>query len=162
MKVLSSEMNKVKLWFDRNKLSLNLNKTKCMVFGNCKNKIDIKLIIDHIEIERVHENKFLGVILDHKLCWKPHIEFVRAKIAKNISVINKVKHILNPQSLHTLYCAMILPYLHYCSEVWGNTYKTTTNSISTLQKKSPKGDTQHRVSGPYTQIVSGITYFEVH
>lgn len=63
MKVLSSEMNKVKLWFDRNKLSLNLNKTKCMVFGNCKNKIDIKLIIDHIEIERVHENKFLGVIL---------------------------------------------------------------------------------------------------
>lgn len=36
MTVLTTEMSKVKAWFDRNKLSLNLNKTKYMVFGNRK------------------------------------------------------------------------------------------------------------------------------
>ncbi len=80
------------------------------------------------EIECVYENKFLGVILDHKICWKPHRKCVRAKVAKNISVI------LNYKSLHILYCTIILPYLNYCVEVWGNTYKTTINSLIILQK----------------------------
>ena len=35
-----------------------------------------------------------------------------------------------------LYCAMILPYMNYCSEVWGNTYKTTINSLITIQKRA--------------------------
>ncbi len=35
-KDITSEMYKLKTWFDKNKLSLNLNKTKCMLFGNFK------------------------------------------------------------------------------------------------------------------------------
>ena len=142
MQVLSVEMDKYKLWFDRNKLSLNLNKTKFMVFGNRQIPADIQLIVNHNVIERVYENKFLGVILDHKLCWKPHVDYVRAKMAKSISIIRRVRYVLNPTSLHTLYCAMILlvllilPYLYYCSEVWGNTYKTTIKPLITLQKRA--------------------------
>ena len=34
--VISSELSKIKKWLDKNKLSLNLNKTKIMLFGNCK------------------------------------------------------------------------------------------------------------------------------
>ena len=136
MMVLTTEMNKYKLWFDRNKLSLNLSKTKYMIFGNRRIQTDIQLTIDNITIERVYENKFLGVILDHKLCWKAHTEHVRNKIAKSISVINKAKHLLNSSSLHTLYCTMILPYLNYCSEVWGNAHKSTINPLITLQKRA--------------------------
>ncbi len=33
-KDITSEMYKLKTWFDKNKLSLNFNKTKCMLFGN--------------------------------------------------------------------------------------------------------------------------------
>ena len=107
-----------------------------MVFGNRQIPEDIQLIVDHNTIERVYENKFLGVILDHKLCWKPHTDYVKSKLSKSISVIRKASPILNPSSLHTLYCAMILPYLHYCSEVWGNTYTTTINPLVTLQKRA--------------------------
>ena len=38
--------------------------------------------------------------------------------------------------MHTLYCTLILPYMYYCSEVWGNTYKTTLNTLVTLQKRA--------------------------
>ena len=54
-------MNKLKLWFDSNKLSLNLNKTKYMIFGNCTINTDVKIVIDNKKIERVYESKFLGV-----------------------------------------------------------------------------------------------------
>ncbi|KAF7656200.1 hypothetical protein LDENG_00045130 [Lucifuga dentata] len=67
------EMNKLKQWFDINKLSLNLKKTKIMLFGNGKVTTNVQVMIDNVYIESVYENKFLGVILDHKICWKPHI-----------------------------------------------------------------------------------------
>lgn len=30
------EMKRLKMWFDRNKLSLNINRTKITLFGNCR------------------------------------------------------------------------------------------------------------------------------
>ncbi len=53
-------LNKLKTWFDRNKLSLNLNKTKIMLFGNCEINTEVKVSTDNVNIERVYENKFLG------------------------------------------------------------------------------------------------------
>lgn len=53
-------MSKLKICFDRNKLSLNFNKTK-ILFGNCGVNIQEQVQIDGAQIERVHANKFLVV-----------------------------------------------------------------------------------------------------
>ena len=42
---------------------------------------------------------------------------------------------LNYDGIYTLYCSLFLPYINYCSEIWGNTYKTKLNSIILIQKK---------------------------
>jgi len=58
---------------DLNKLTLNLRKTKCVVFGNhLSNKIG-KGMINEVEIERVSAITFLGVIIDNNLNWKGHL-----------------------------------------------------------------------------------------
>ncbi len=64
---ISKELSKLKVWFDRNKLSLNLNKTKMMLFGNYRINIQVQIQVDGVQIERVNENKFLGVIIDEKI-----------------------------------------------------------------------------------------------
>lgn len=58
------------------------------------------------------------------------------KLAKSISILVKSRHILDHKSLHTLYNTLILPYLSYCVEIWGNTYKTNLQPLCTLQKKA--------------------------
>lgn len=63
----------IKIWFDHNTLSMNLNKSKCIIFGNRKIEKPIKIKINHIEMERVCNTKFLGVYIDDKLNWKLHI-----------------------------------------------------------------------------------------
>ncbi len=75
----------------------------------------------------MYENKFLGVIIDHKLCWKSHINHVKTKISKSIAILNIIKHIFNEKALYILYCALIVPYITYCVEVWGHAYKTNLN-----------------------------------
>ncbi len=67
-------MSKLKIWFELNKWSLNLSKTEFVLFGNRKIHTQVNVMIDNVHIERVYENKFVGVILDHKICRKPHIK----------------------------------------------------------------------------------------
>ena len=48
----------------------------------------------------------------------------------------RARYVLDKKSLFILYCALVLPYISYCCEVWGSTYKTTVNSVFVLQKKA--------------------------
>ena len=41
-KIVSSELNKLKVWFDINKLSLNVSKTNYMLFSNSKIQEKVK------------------------------------------------------------------------------------------------------------------------
>ena len=126
---MEQELKKLKCWFDFNKLTLNLSKTKYIVFGNRSINTNKKLTINTMEIERVNEVKFLGVLIDSKLCWKPHINYIKTKISKSTAILYKVKDFLNKCSLYMLYNSFILPYITYCAEVWGNTYSTNTEPI---------------------------------
>lgn len=136
IRTINVELVRVKSWMDKNKLSLNLNKTKAMFFGKYKANSNIKLNIDGVEIEKVSEYKFLGVTIDEKLTWKPHIKHVQSKVSKSIAVINRVKHLLQNDALRILYCSMILPYLTYCVEIWGNNYKSSIHPLVILQKRA--------------------------
>uniref|UniRef100_A0A669CB82 Reverse transcriptase domain-containing protein n=1 Tax=Oreochromis niloticus TaxID=8128 RepID=A0A669CB82_ORENI len=136
LEMITQELTILKKWFDINKLSLNLDKTKFMFFGNQKKNIKIEICVDNVYLETVNEIKFLGVIIDHKLCWKPHITYVRGKLARGIAVLGKAKHMLDQKALHILYCALLLPYMSYCVEVWGNTYKSNTQTITIIQKRA--------------------------
>ena len=74
---VSSELNKLKIWFGVNKLSLNVSKTNYMVFTNSKIPPNIDISIQDYIIEKVNVTKFLGVLIDEKLNWKQHIEMVK-------------------------------------------------------------------------------------
>ena len=74
--------------------------------------------------------------MDSKLDWNYHIGIVRNKVAKNVSVMNRVKHVLTSSALYSLYCTLVMPYITYCCEVWGNNYKTRIQSLFILQKRA--------------------------
>lgn len=106
-----------------------------MVFGH-KTILNISdICIDNFKIERVYVTKFLGVLIDDKLCWKEHIKLVCGKIARNMSILFKVRYKLDQVTMHKLYSTLIFPYLFYCIEVWGNANKTVIQTIVRMQKK---------------------------
>ena len=47
---------------------------------------------------------------------------VKSELSKEVSVICKGSHCVGHSSMHSLYCAVFLPHLIYCSEIYGNTY----------------------------------------
>jgi len=37
---------------------------------------------ENVNIESVYEIKFLGVVIDAKICWKSHIKYIQTKMSK--------------------------------------------------------------------------------
>ena len=65
---LNAELSKISDWLADNKLSLNANKTKFMVFHSDKKPVRYpKLHINATEIERTDHFNFLGLQLNHNL-----------------------------------------------------------------------------------------------
>ncbi len=135
MEMVEIELNKFSEWFIVNKLSLNLAKTSFMIFHSKAVNITGGIAITGVNIKRVFTTKFLGVYIDTQFNWKEHIKVIQTKVAKGISILWKVKFRLSTSVLRQLYMSLILPYLTYCCEVWGNTYKTSLEKLFLFQKK---------------------------
>ena len=56
-------------------------------------------------------------LMDSKLNWSKHINFIKGKITKAIGIICKARKNLNRETLLVLYYSFVYPYLQYCIEV---------------------------------------------
>ena len=133
--ILTEEIEKILIWLKANKLSLNVDKTNFIVFSRRRTINDVYIKIEGKNIERVTKVKFLGVIIDSKLTWKEHINYISNSISKSIGIIYKAKKVLTRSTLIGLYYSFVYPYLTYCNIVWGRTHKIYVNRLFLLQKK---------------------------
>ena len=132
-KNINYELQQINDWLKINKLSLNVGKTKFMIFHKANKRIpNIKLYIDDTEIERVQNFNFLGVILNENLSWKPHTDKVANCISKTIGILNALKHFLPETPKLILYNSLILSHFNYGILTWGYEFDRLTK----LQKKS--------------------------
>ena len=74
LRTVNCELKKVAEWIKANKLSLNLKKTKFMLFSNSLDSLPGNVIFDTTTLDEVSSIKFLGVCVDNKLSWKCHIK----------------------------------------------------------------------------------------
>ena len=137
--VMNQELEKIVTWLNANKLSLNVKKTHFLIFRSIGKAKPIFMSSVQINGEQIKEDiktKFLGVVLDNRLTWAYHIQYIKNKIAKGIGVICRARRLLNVKTLCTLYHSFVYPYLNYAAEVWADTTDNYLRTILTLQKKS--------------------------
>jgi hypothetical protein len=131
--IINNELTKISDWLAVNKLSLNMSKTKCMMFQSKRKQVRKPVIVmNGTTIDYVDSFNFLGLTLNHTLTWKNHIEVISVKISKTIGILNKLKQYFPTSILQTIYNTLLVPHFHYCLLTWG----TDTHKIHVLQKKA--------------------------
>ena len=120
-------------WFRANKLTLNINKSDCILFG-AKNKQNINLSLDGIELPCVRHTKFLGVWIDENLTWDKHVNELALKLKRNQKLLQMSKKFLSYHALLNLYYAQFHSHLSYSIITWGNMIsKKHLNNLQRLQ-----------------------------
>ena len=117
---LNHELTNFHNWLKANKLSLNINKTKAMVFHMPQKRIQLpSLKIAGEDIAFVDNFNFLGIIINKHLNWTSHVDMLTAKLSKTIGILNTLKHILPINIMRTIYNSLILCHLNYGVLLWG-------------------------------------------
>ena len=75
------ELEKLSIWLKLKKLTLNVEKTKYMIFRKCR-KINLSLKINNNEIANANQYCFLGIIIDDNLTMQNHVEMVTNKLSR--------------------------------------------------------------------------------
>ena len=125
---LTSGITNVLSWLHANFLILNLEITKIMLVGTHQRIAeadDVVIEISNSRLERVDKFKYLGVLLDNTLSWKPHIEYIGNKLSSRLGIPcrSQARKVLPKPTCQMLYNTLVLPcirLLFAClRQLWG-------------------------------------------
>ena len=91
---INNELRNVHNWLLAQRLSLNVSKTRLMMFYMPqKNVPSLKLSICNLNIEEVDHFNFLGLIIDKNMKWHTHVQKVANKIRNVNGILHKFKYV---------------------------------------------------------------------
>ena len=100
---LQADLNRVEHWLSTNKLTLNVKKTKSMIFHSAyfTGNTVVDLNLGGESIEQVQLFKYLGIWLDPKLSFNYHIEIVCKKSKMRLGAIGRVRKFITNWISHS-------------------------------------------------------------
>ncbi|KAI8120490.1 hypothetical protein CVS40_8304 [Lucilia cuprina] len=121
---LRNELNNIYLWDTSNGLSINPNKSKCLVIGKPVHtsyaSSNVNIIINNQPIEIVNSAKNLGIIFNSNLSWSDHINYICGRTFSMIRSLWHSQH-CTPLNIRILFAkTYLIPILLYGCELFAS------------------------------------------
>ena len=137
------ELNKADSWFRANKLTLNISKTKFMIFSpkGSFHTLDNDVKVGQEVVERIGSQcktksfKLVGVLLDDKLNWSHQVDLVKKKLASCSYALRGLKSLLPTNIKLLMYNSLFRSHLDYGLPIWGGATASTLKGINVMHKK---------------------------
>ena len=133
---------KINEFMKSNLLHINIEKC-CFIYFNphLKEDNDIetvkneKVYIAGKCISEVNQARFLGVIIDNRLTWEPHITKLHKKLNSQVGILNRICRNIPKKHYKSLYYSLFESHLSYCISVFGKAPKYMLEKLFLTQKK---------------------------
>ena len=110
---LTDDMKDIIKWINKNKLALNIDKTKCMLLTSSQKRKylnsekDLQIVVNDVEIECVDYVKCLGITIDKNLLFHDQVTNVVSKCSQKTGLLRRASGIIDSLHLPMLYKAFI-------------------------------------------------------
>ena len=119
---LNHDLNITQLWAHQWKMEFIPDPTKqaTEVLFSCKksNPNHPQLIFNGTIVEKVNDQKHLGLILDSSLSYEKHLNEKMIKAKKHIGIIKYLSNFLPLKTLDQMYKALVRSHLDYCDIIY--------------------------------------------
>lgn len=157
-----SDFINLKNWFQYNKLTMNIEKTKYLPFASYSSGLpelgDIEVDTE-TKIPQANEVRYLGVIVDRHLKWDKHIDHIVKKLRHLLCKFKFLTKIIkNKKYLKLIYDGLVHSQISYGIVGWGGLYDTHLHRLNVLQKYILKIIFEKRKTFPSEKIfeISGV------
>ena len=135
---LQSNLDQVGNYSSRNFLTLHPEKCEVMIISKSKFIGPLpELTIYGKKVNFVDKSKCLGITIDEKLSWNPHIENVCRQFRAKIRRMHQMRH-MTKTTLSTIYFQGILPSVLYGIIIWGGCASHLLASIEKLHLRAAR------------------------
>ncbi len=131
---LKCTLNSIKTWSSGNKLRLNNDKSKAIVYQKSKSQAVCMDDID-VSIKVVNEMKILGVIFNDRLSWDTHIDSLVKTCSQRFYLLRQLKPFLNDIQLTDVYNGIIRSKMEYCSPLFISLNVREKQKLTSLHKR---------------------------
>ena len=113
-KTVNTELRKVNRWLIINKLALSVEKSNFVLFHSASRvpSRTIKIKIGNKRIVEENYVKFLGVLVDSTLSWKPHIKELTKKLTKITGIFYKLWYFISISQSVMLYNTLVFLFYY--------------------------------------------------
>ncbi len=117
--------------------------------------------INKYTLHEVDQIKYLGVILDNKLNWHSHIDYLQTKLSRAAGIMFKVRDHLSLKTRIMLYDSLAASYLRYSTPAWGNATSTSLSKLQAMQNKIIRYMTYSPTSANMNQLYKKLNILRI-
>ena len=116
---LESDSNIAIEWFKMNKMIVNPDKFQAIVLNKKRSDLtNTNLQVDIQVIKSVSSVELLGIQIDDKLNFNPHISKICKSAANQLNALIRLKQFLSFHAKEVLISSYIISNFNYCPLVW--------------------------------------------
>ncbi|GBO42316.1 RNA-directed DNA polymerase from mobile element jockey [Araneus ventricosus] len=133
---LNKHIQELECWFHKWKIAINASKTEAVFFSKKRDNPKYSVMIQNSAIPWSQEAKYLGVILDKRLTWKTHINFIKQKFRDNARKLYSLiarNSSMTRENKVLIYTAILRPVLTYACPIWAYAAKSNFIHIDRCQ-----------------------------
>ena len=119
---------------------MEFNILKCTIL-----QITLRQKTDHfdykmhnITLKRTDQHSYLGICLNHKLSWSPHVSHLCNKANRLLGFLHRNLRNSPRHIKETAYKQLILPVLQYCSSIWDPHQKYLIHKLEMVQHRAAR------------------------
>ena len=131
---LQAVLDKLARWFQQWAVTINTTKSTVLVLSRKRNVPLLDIQLDGQAIPQVSSHKHLGLVVNSRLSWLDHTNYIRAKAAKKMGLLRRIRRRLPATVIRCLYLACVRPTLEYASGAWGGLGVQDANRLERLQR----------------------------
>jgi len=143
---LQSYLSHLERWLTEWRIAINVSKSSAIIFARAgRHFIQPRSVTFFGEpINWVDTVRYLGVTLDKRLTWSPHIQQVSRRTAQRMGLLGPLLNRRSDLSIRNgvlLYKQPIRPLMDYACTAWRSAARTHVRRLQVLQSKCLRLDT---------------------
>lgn len=135
VQIMQTAINKFIAWCDDNDLAVNKSKCKVMSFYTKKNPIIHEYTINDQVIDRTDKIRDLGILLDTKMNFGLHLEYIRNKAMGALQFVKRQSYYFDKDIIRILYSALVRSNVEFACAIWSPHHATNKSYIESTQKQ---------------------------
>ena len=147
--LLQADLDQLALWEHKWQMEFHPKKCKVMHMTRATSTVEMPYVLRGHTLDVVSSENYLGVKLDNRLSWSPHINAVAGKGNGKLSFLRRNLKIANKDTKAAAYRSLCRPNLEYCCTAWSPHQVGDKATLEKVQRKAARfvnGDYRRRSS----------------